>query len=68
MVDGRKIKALREEAGLTGEQLGNDIGVSQSMIAHIERGFKQPNVETLVRMADVFCVTVDELLKKPTRR
>ena len=68
MVDGKKIKALRETAGLTGEQLGNDIGISQSMIAHIERGFKQPNIETLARMANVFGVTVDELLKKPIRR
>jgi len=64
MVDEKKIKALREKAGLTGEELGFAVGISQSLVAHIERGFKQPNIEVLARIAEKFGVTVDELLKK----
>lgn len=64
MIDGKKLKKLREKAGLTGEQLGNETGVSQSMIAHMEREFKIPNMEVLARIADRLGVTMDELRKK----
>ena len=64
MINGLKIKSLREAAGLTGTQLGEAIGVSQSMITHYEMGRKLPSMVTLCRLADKFGVTLDELRLK----
>lgn len=64
MINGVKLKSLREEAGLTGVQLGEAAGVSQSMIAHYERGVKAPSMEVLGRIADKLGVKMDDLRKK----
>ena len=52
MLNGLLLKSLREDAGLTGFQLGEAVGVSQSMIAHYEAGRKSPSMEILGRLAD----------------
>jgi len=64
MLNGLKLKSLREGAGLTGVQLGEAVGVSQSMIAHYEAGRKTPSMEILARIADKLGVTMDALRKK----
>ena len=64
MISGCKIKELREQMGKTGAELGDAVGASQSMIAHIERGFKVPSAELLARIADYFGVAMDDLRKK----
>jgi len=56
------VRRLREEKGLSQEQLAERVGVSQSMITYIERGLKQPSVAVLKRIASEFECTVDELL------
>ena len=66
MLDGKKLQALRKDAELTAEQLGNAVGVSTSMILHMERGFKQPGAEVFCRIADRLGVTVEELRKRRT--
>ena len=63
MVDGAKIKSLREEKGLSGAELGEIVGVGQAMVSHIERNFKRPTAELLKRIADCFEVKVDELYR-----
>ena len=64
MFDGTKLKTLRETAGLTTYQLGEAAGVSQSMIAHMERGVKVPGLEVIARIAEILGATVDEFIKK----
>lgn len=64
MVNGRKIEALRKDAGLLQAELGRKVFVSQSMIDYIEKGVKKPGIELLKRIADLFGVTVDELLEE----
>ena len=64
MLDGNKIKALREHQGLSVTELAEKVGVSHAMISLMERGFKQPGIALLKRMADWFGVTADELLKR----
>lgn len=56
------VKRMREKRGLSQGELAERVGVSQSMIAYIERGFKQPSVTVLKRIAKEFGCTVDELL------
>lgn len=48
---GERIKFFRESRKLTQTQLAELAGVSQATIAHIEKGTKDPSVETLGKLA-----------------
>lgn len=63
MINGSKIKELREYAGLTQAELGFAAGVSHAQISIIEAGKKDTHVNILVRIADRLGVTVNDLLK-----
>jgi transcriptional regulator with XRE-family HTH domain len=56
------LKALRESKKMTQTQLGEHIGAKKSAISLWESGKRQPDQETLVRLANFFEVTVDYLL------
>ena len=60
---GKRIKAARESAGLTQEQLAESIGVSTIHISTIERGAKPPKLETFIKIANVLKVSSDQLLQ-----
>ena len=64
MINGKKLKMLREAADMSASALGEAVGVSQSMIANIEREFKTPSVGVLVRIADILKVKIDDLIKR----
>lgn len=64
MVDTQKIKELLESRAMRQDQLADLIGVSESMVSHIFRGFKEPSVKVLKRIADVFGVKIDDLIKE----
>lgn len=57
-----KLKDLREEAGMTQKQLAEKIGNVQRNISNWESGNSQPDLDTIVRLAELFGVTTDELL------
>lgn len=57
-----RIKQLRKEKSLTMKQLGVAIGVAESTISLYENGKRQPDNETLSKLADFFGVSVDYLL------
>ena len=59
---GARIEAARKNKGLTQEELAEIVGVSQSMINHIEKGRKKPSLDIAVALADEFGVTVDSLI------
>lgn len=56
-----RIKELREEFLLTQKELADKIGNVQRNVSNWENGTSEPDLETLVRIADVFGVTLDEL-------
>ena len=59
---GRKLSDLRSEAGLSRRALGEQCGVAPSTISNYENGTRIPYADTAVRMAQVFGLTVEELL------
>lgn len=63
MIDTEKVKKLLEEKNMTQAQLGDNVGVTESMISHMLRGFKKPSLEVAKRIADTLGVTLDELVK-----
>ncbi len=59
---GEQIKTLRKEKGLTQEQLADALGVSYQSVSRWELGVCYPDMELLPAIANLFGVSIDELL------
>ena len=59
---GKNIRILREEKGLSRERFAELIGRCSRIIYEYEDGFKIPSLATLVKIAKVFEVSIDDLL------
>lgn len=58
----KRLKELRKNRNLTQTGLANALNLSHGAIAMYETGKRQPDNETLTRIADYFGVSVDYLL------
>ena len=67
MVDfSLRLKQLRLEKHLTQAQVAERIGVTPSMVSSYETDIRLPSFEVMLRIADLFGVTVDYLLCRGT--
>lgn len=57
-----RMQMLRKKAGLTLKQLGKAVDKAESTISQYESGRREPDNETLLRIADVLGCSVDYLL------
>jgi transcriptional regulator with XRE-family HTH domain len=60
---GKRIKAARERAGMTQEDLAAAVEYSVDHMSVVERGVKAPKLDKLVTIANVLKVGTDELLQ-----
>ena len=60
---GEKLKALRLQHGLTTRQLAKALETSQAQISRIENGLRQPSGDLIVKMADFFNISLDQLMR-----
>ena len=59
----KKLKELRKKAGWSQQKLAEKAGLSYNTITKIEQGAAtMPTIQTVVKIADAFGVSVDELL------
>ena len=63
---GRKLRFLREQTGLTQEQLANKFNLMKSSISMYENNMRIPNVELIKELANFFNVSIDYLLDNAT--
>lgn len=63
---GKRIKQLRVMRDMTQEQLAEASNVSISFLGNVERGSKNPTVETIYKIANALDVTMSELLSFDT--
>ena len=56
-----KIKRLRQERDWTQAELGERVNIHQKQISSYERGVNIPSTEILIKLAEVFDVTLDYL-------
>ena len=56
------IKACRNTNGLSQKKLASDLGISERAYQHYEAGTREPNLATLITLADIFDVSTDYLL------
>lgn len=61
---GERIKELREDKGLTQEDLAIKFKVSRQSISGYENNTTEPSLSLLVQMADFFNVSTDYLLSR----
>lgn len=59
---GERVRAVRQERGLSLRKLAESIGVSPSLISQIENGKTQPSVHTLYAIVNRLDLTVDQLM------
>lgn len=57
-----RLKNLRKEAGFTQVDVASKLGISQPAYASWERGVKKPTQENLVKIAQIFNVSIDYLV------
>lgn len=60
---GNRIKALRLERGLTQSEFAELLCISFQAVSNWERGATYPDLDNVVRIADLFGVTVDDLIR-----
>ena len=58
----RKITMLRKERGLSQKQAATELGISQALLSHYEKGIRECKLEFVVRVADYYNVSCDFLL------
>lgn len=62
MVLSEKIKELRKARGLSQEEMAERLHVSRQTISKWEKGLSAPNADYLILLADLFEISVSELL------
>ena len=60
---GKRIKAAREQKGLTQEALAELVNLSPMHVSVIERGFKPTKMDTFCNIANALDVSADTLLQ-----
>lgn len=62
MTIGTNIKRLRQNKGVTQEQLGFVLGISSQAVSKWENESALPDILTLPKLADYFGISIDELM------
>ena len=60
---GNKIKEARNGVGLTQDQAAEKIMVSRQTISNWENGKTMPDIASVIKMSDLYHISLDELLK-----
>ncbi|HJI61805.1 MAG TPA: helix-turn-helix domain-containing protein [Ruminococcus bromii] len=58
----RIITFLRKERGLSQKQVAGDMGISQALLSHYEKGIRECGLDFLVKTAEYYGVSTDYLL------
>ena len=68
MID-KRIKELRKKAGWSQQKLAEKAGLSYNAVAKIEQGVaKQPTIQTMMKIADAFGISLDKLVGRKNTR
>ncbi|MBO5105525.1 MAG: helix-turn-helix transcriptional regulator [Clostridia bacterium] len=56
------ISNLRKSKGISQKQAAIDLGISQALLSHYEKGIRECGLDFLIKLSDYYEVTCDELL------
>ena len=57
----RRLRDLREDSDLTQEYIAHQLGIQQTVYSRYERGFQTIPLEHLLKLADLYKVSLDYL-------
>ena len=63
VASGKRLKALRKQAGKTQEQVAEAVGLEPGTISRIERGVKGMSIDSLLMFSEIQGVSTDYILK-----
>lgn len=58
----KNLRLLREERGFSQQRLAEMLDISQQSVFKYEKTSNEPDISTLIKIADIFGVTVDYLI------
>ncbi|MBQ8615494.1 MAG: helix-turn-helix transcriptional regulator [Clostridia bacterium] len=61
-----RLKEIRNIKGISQKELGDKLGVARNTISGYENGVAEPNIENIIKLADILEVSVDTLLGHDT--
>ena len=64
----RIITLLRKEKGITQKQAASDLGISQALLSHYEKGLRECGLDFLVKLCDYYNVSSDFVLGRSPDR
>ena len=59
-----RIHDLREDHDLTQQQVADAIGITQRKYSYVETGQQQPTADILIKLADLYDVSIDYILRQ----
>lgn len=62
MVFSDNLKDLRKAKGIGQEVLAKELNISVKTVSHWETGYTEPSIEQLIKLADYFEISMDELV------
>ena len=60
---GEKIKKYRENKNMTQNEVADILGVKSATISKYESNTLEPNIESIKKIAEIFEISIDKLLK-----
>lgn len=59
---GKRLASFRRKKKISQKELGEMLNLSQRAISRYENGETEPDIRTLIKMAEIFDVSIDTLL------
>lgn len=59
------LRRLRTDHGYTQTQIGRKLNISRQAYSNYEIGKRIPDLDILIRIADIYHITLEELIMKP---
>lgn len=60
---GERLKARRNELHLTQDQVAESLGITRQTMSNWENGRSYPDIERVIRLSELYALSLDELLK-----
>lgn len=57
-----RLREIREKKNMTMKHLADELGITVTSVSRYETGDREPDIETLKRLATILGTTVDELI------
>ena len=61
VIDGTKVRQIRDRQGLTARQLAKRVGISEAYMGRLEKNERQPSPAVRKALTDALCVPLEDI-------